>query len=157
KKKASDGQMTLRGFFFIERSSLLLRNFLIVYFMSLWYMLLLVGIGSGLGGMCRFLLSFFIKTPCGAFPIATLAANLLGCLLIGLLLGLSVRHHWFSKELQCLLVTGFCGGFTTFSTFSTESLMLLRSEAFLSLGLYVGLSLVVGLCMVALGYWLATL
>lgn len=125
--------------------------------MSFAYILLLVGIGSGLGGMCRFSLSFFIKTPEGVFPFTTLLANLLGCLLIGLFIGLSVKHQWFSKELQLLLVTGFCGGFTTFSTFSNEALMLLRTDAFLSFGLYVGLSLIVGMCLVALGYWLATL
>lgn len=125
--------------------------------MSFAYILLLVGIGSGLGGMCRFSLSFFIQTPKGVFPFTTLLVNLLGCLLIGLFIGLSVKHQWFSKEFQLLLVTGFCGGFTTFSTFSIEALMLLRTDAFLSFSLYVGLSLIVGMCLVALGYWLATL
>ncbi|MBS7409223.1 MAG: CrcB family protein, partial [Prevotellamassilia sp.] len=62
-----------------------------------------------------------------------------------------------SKELQSLLVTGFCGGFTTFSTFSNEALTLLRSDAVLMFALYVGLSIIIGLCLVALGYWLASM
>ena len=120
-------------------------------------MLLLVCVGSGLGGICRFLLAMLIKSPVDSFPLATLVTNLIGCLCIGLFLGLSVKHHWLSKELHCLLVTGFCGGFTTFSTFSNEALTLLRSDAVLMFALYVGLSLIIGLCLVALGYWLASM
>lgn len=125
--------------------------------MSFLSMLLLVCVGSGLGGICRFLLAMLIKSPVGSFPLATLVTNLIGCLFIGLFLGLSVKHHWLSKELQSLLVTGFCGGFTTFSTFSNEALTLLRSDAFFMFALYVGLSIIIGLCLVALGYWLASM
>ena len=125
--------------------------------MSFVSMLLLVCLGSGLGGICRFLLAMLIKSPVDSFPSATLVTNLIGCLCIGLFLGLSVKHHWLSKELQSLLVTGFCGGFTTFSTFSNEALTLLRSDAFLMFALYVGLSIILGLCLVAVGYWLASM
>lgn len=61
-----------------------------------------------------------------SFPYGTLAVNLLGCLTIGMLYGLFDRHGWMGPELRAFLVVGFCGGFTTFSTFALENFAMLR-------------------------------
>ncbi|MDR0541553.1 MAG: fluoride efflux transporter CrcB [Dysgonamonadaceae bacterium] len=112
--------------------------------------LILVGLGGGIGSVVRFLVS---KIPFaqGSFPWATLIVNIAGCFIIGLLIGLSVKHRFLDANMRILLVTGFCGGFTTFSTFSAENVYLYQSGDYLRLALYVLLSVIVGFAAVLLG------
>ena len=111
----------------------------------------LVGAGSFVGGALRYAISLLIKHSVG-FPWATFTVNLLGCLAIGLLWGLFCRYSNVSQQLVLFLSVGFCGGFTTFSTFSKESLQLIQSGNWMSLALYVAGSIVLGLLLVAAGY-----
>lgn len=114
--------------------------------------ILLVAIGSGLGGVLRYLVPCWIEEAKG-FPLATLTANVVGSLLIGLLSGFLARHGGSSTEaIRCFAVVGFCGGFTTFSTFSNETFRLIESSQWLSAAAYVGLSVLAGLAAVFLGY-----
>lgn len=112
--------------------------------------ILLVGLGSFVGGVMRYALSLLLRCD-SAFPWATFGVNLLGCLLIGLIMGWSSR---LSQEWTLLLTVGLCGGFTTFSTFSKESFLLLQSGSYALLALYVLASLLLGIGLVALGWWL---
>ena len=114
--------------------------------------ILLVAIGSGLGGVLRYLVPCWIGTAKG-FPWATLTVNVVGSLLIGLFSGLLARHGGSSAEsIRAFAVVGFCGGFTTFSTFSNETFSLIESSQWLSAVAYVSLSILAGLTAVFLGY-----
>ena len=118
---------------------------------------LLVAVGSGLGGVLRYLVPCWIGAAKG-FPWATLTVNVVGSLLIGLLSGLLVRHGGSSAEsIRCFAVVGFCGGFTTFSTFSNETFRLMENGQWGFAVVYVGTSVAAGLGAVALGWWLTRL
>jgi len=108
--------------------------------------LLLVGIGGFVGSIARYLVAvvFASQVP-SVFPFASLTVNIVGCFVIGVLFALSDRGNFLSPEWRILLTTGFCGGFTTFSTFSYESLRLMQDGEYLYLGAYVLLSVVIGL------------
>ena len=117
--------------------------------------ILLVAVGSGLGGVLRYLVPCWIGAAKG-FPWATLTVNVVGSLLIGLLSGLLARHGGSSAEsIRAFAVVGFCGGFTTFSTFSNETFRLIESSQWLSAVAYVSLSILAGLAAVFLGYWIS--
>ncbi|MCR5139114.1 MAG: fluoride efflux transporter CrcB [Bacteroidaceae bacterium] len=117
--------------------------------------LLYVGAGSFAGGVARYLVSLAMKSV-GGFPWATFTVNVMGCLLIGLLWGLSVRNsNALSGHLSLFLTVGFSGGFTTFSTFSKESLALLQTGSYLTFALYAVGSVLLGIAAVALGYLIA--
>ena len=117
--------------------------------------ILLVAIGSGLGGVLRYLVPCWIGAAKG-FPWATLTVNVVGSLLIGLLSGLLARHGGSSAEsIRAFAVVGFCGGFTTFSTFSNETFRLIESSQWPSAVAYVSLSILAGLAAVFLGYWIS--
>ena len=114
--------------------------------------LLFVGLGSFLGGISRFGLTRWVQSHgTGDFPYGTLAVNLLGCLLIGVFYGWFDRARIFDPDLRLLLTVGFCGGFTTFSTFANEGLSLFQSGNFFAAVAYAVVSVVVGLAMVYLG------
>ena len=111
---------------------------------------LYVALGSALGGVCRYLASLALNAPKG-FPWGTFAVNVLGALAIGLLSG------WFAKgghaaAIRLFAVVGFCGGFTTFSTFSNEAFGMLENAQWAQAAAYVSGSVLAGLAAVALGY-----
>jgi fluoride exporter len=114
--------------------------------------LLYIGIGSFLGGIARYLMSRAVQNSiASAFPYGTMAVNLLGCLLIGFIFGISERTNILNDEWRIILTVGFCGGFTTFSTFANENMTLLRDGNFISFALYTGLSVFLGLVAVFFG------
>ena len=115
--------------------------------------ILIVGAGSFLGGALRFLISTLMKGACtSSFPWGTLTVNLIGCLLIGVIYGLFARHSNVQHTMCLLLTTGFCGGFTTFSTFANEGVQMLQSGNFGAFAAYSSLSLGLGILLVMLGY-----
>jgi CrcB protein len=115
--------------------------------------ILLVAGGSALGGVARFLigkgLTGLWATP---LPLATLLVNISGSLLIGYIYSVYGKHGSLSPSALLFLATGICGGFTTFSAFSYENLLLIRSGQTTWAAFYILLSLVLGLLAVFAGY-----
>lgn len=109
--------------------------------------ILLVALGGAFGSTCRYLVSRLMES---SFPWGTLTVNVVGSLLIGLLVGL-VSRGAVSPEMKLLLVTGFCGGFTTFSTFANESFGMMRTGDMLLAALYIGGSVAMGIIAVWIG------
>lgn len=112
------------------------------------------GVGSFIGGALRYLISLAMKGVGKGFPWATLAVNVLGCFLIGLLWGVFSRTSGESSNLSLFLTVGVCGGFTTFSTFSKEALVMLQAGNVWGFVAYVGVSVAAGIALAALGYYL---
>ena len=107
--------------------------------------LLAIGFGSFLGGISRYLLTIFVQNKfLSVFPYGTLAVNIIGCFLIGIVYGLSARGN-INIEWRLFLATGFLGGFTTFSSFSNDTVSLLRDAQYWQAFSYVALSIIVGL------------
>jgi CrcB protein len=114
--------------------------------------LLLVGAGGFLGSISRFLASRFMQNNFpSAFPFGTLFVNITGCFLLGLIYGFSERSSLFNPGWKMFLTVGFCGGFTTFSTFAIENLAMLRDGDFFHFLLYTGLSVFLGIAATFLG------
>jgi CrcB protein len=114
--------------------------------------LFIIGTGSFFGGVSRFLTSRYIQTIfVSSFPYGTFAVNIIGCFLIGLLYGISERGNLMNNEWRMFLTIGFCGGFTTFSTFTSENLSLIKDGDFFYFALYTGLSVFLGLLATYLG------
>lgn len=116
---------------------------------------IIVGSGSFIGGVVRYLISFAMKGICNGFPWATLLVNLLGCFFIGLLWGFFSRTSVVDNNWQLFLMAGICGGFTTFSTFSKEALAMFQCCDYLCFAFYLGVSVIAGVALVALGYCIA--
>lgn len=118
--------------------------------------LLLVGLGGGIGSVFRYLTSVVVNRHFQTiFPWATLIANVLGCLIIGLLLGFIERHQLTNPGLKYFFITGFCGGYTTFSSFASENMSLFQSQNTGIAFLYIAASILTGLFAVWLGLTIA--
>lgn len=108
--------------------------------------LLIVGLGGGIGSVFRYLTSVWTqKLVQSAFPWATFIVNVLGCLIIGILVGFFTKQQIENSDLKLLFVTGFCGGFTTFSAFALENIKLFQTGNSLLALLYIALSVIVGI------------
>lgn len=118
----------------------------------------IIGAGGAVGSVLRYYSGQFIsKNYPSQIPLGTLIVNLLGCLLIGILLGYFAKNQGLSNEWKLLLVTGFCGGYTTFSTFSAENITLIQNQQVSQAILYIGLSVLLGLTAVYFGIMISRL
>jgi fluoride exporter len=114
-----------------------------------------VGLGGALGSIARYLVQkYFTQLYPHPFPIGTLLVNVTGCLLIGVFFGLAGKHDYFTPMFRLILMTGFCGGFTTFSAFTLEGMQLLNEQRFLIFTLYFTVSVLLGLIATFAGFWL---
>ena len=114
--------------------------------------IILVGLGGGLGSIFRYLTSVFAtKYFQTNFPLGTFAVNIIGCLIIGILLSLFERQQLTNPDLKFLLITGFCGGYTTFSAFAADNINLFQSDNSLTAFIYIATSIIVSLFAVWLG------
>jgi CrcB protein len=115
-------------------------------------MIFWAALGSGIGGAARFLIGgFFEKQTANIFPWATFTVNLTGSLIIGILYALSQKTKAISPEISVFLITGICGGFTTFSAFSMDNFRLIQQGEYGIAMLYVGGSIIAGLFFLWLG------
>ena len=115
---------------------------------------LLVFAGGGIGSVLRYLIGKYLNSADSGIPYGTFAANVIGSLLIGIILGLAVKQNTLSENQILFLATGFCGGFTTFSTFAYENHLFLKSGDFTSFALYTIASFIVGFLAVFGGIYL---
>ncbi|MDD4191119.1 MAG: fluoride efflux transporter CrcB [Mangrovibacterium sp.] len=120
--------------------------------------LFIAGLGGFMGTVFRFLISRYIQgSPISLFPWSTFLINILGSFLIGVFYGLSEKGNFMSPEWRIFLTVGICGGFTTFSTFSNDALILLQSRELFRLALYASLSFFLGIVAVFVGRTLTKL
>lgn len=117
--------------------------------------LILVFLGGGFGSALRYVIGKYLNSAQTGIPYGTLTANILGSLLIGIILGLAAKNNTLSQNHTLLLATGFCGGFTTFSSFAYENHLFLKSGDFMSFAVYTIISFVVGFLAVFAGVYLA--
>lgn len=118
----------------------------------MWKTLFYVAIGSVIGGVSRFLLQQFIQRRVeSVFPYGTLVVNLVGCFVIGIIIGLADKGNLMSPQARIFWATGICGGFTTFSSFISENYNMLRGGELLSTFIYLSVSIVAGLMAAGLG------
>ena len=116
---------------------------------------LLVFIGGGLGSIFRYLLSQIPILNFSKFPIPTLISNVIGCFILGLVLGYAIKNDHLNSPQTLLLSTGFCGGLTTFSTFAYENISMIKSGDINQIFFYTFLSLLLGFIAVFVGLQLS--
>jgi len=114
---------------------------------------LLVFLGGGLGSGLRYLVTIALNQYSKVLPFGTFTVNILGCLLIGLILGYAQKENTLTSNQTLLLVTGFCGGFTTFSAFANENLELIKNGEIFDFSMYSISSIVVGIVAVFVGLY----
>ena len=120
--------------------------------------LLIVGIGGFIGTVARFVIArYFQLNVSSVFPWSTFIINIAGCLLIGLIYGISEKGNFLSSDIRLFLTVGICGGFTTFSTFSNDAFMLVQEQEWFRFALYTSLSVFLGLVAVFFGRFIIKL
>ena len=115
---------------------------------------ILVFLGGGLGSGLRYLVAITMNQYSKVLPFGTFTVNMLGCLLIGLVLGYAQKENTLTSNQTLLLATGFCGGFTTFSAFASENLELIRNGELFNFSIYAIGSVFVGMLLILIGYLL---
>lgn len=117
----------------------------------------LVFIGGGLGSVARYLLSIKLNNFENAIPYGTLVANVLGSLFIGLIFGIMAKTGNLSEKHTLLLATGFCGGFTTYSTFMYENYVFIKEGNYFSFLPYLSITFILAFAALFLGMSIAKL
>ena len=112
---------------------------------------LLVFLGGGLGSALRYLVANAMNQYSKVLPFGTFTVNILGCLLIGIILGYAQRENTLTSNQTLLLATGFCGGFTTFSAFANENLELIKNGEIFNFSIYTIGSVLIGILFIYLG------
>ena len=115
---------------------------------------LLVFLGGGLGSGLRYLVSIAMNQYSKVLPYGTFIVNILGCLLIGLILGYAQKENTLTSNQTLLLATGFCGGFTTFSAFANENLELIKNGELFNFSVYTIGSVLIGILSVYIGFYI---
>ena len=116
---------------------------------------LLVFLGGGIGSSCRFLISNILNYNFKSFHyLGTFSVNIIGCILIGIVMGFLQKENNFNQNYLLLFSSGFCGGFTTFSAFANENLDLIKSGNFSVFLVYVISSVIFGIAAAYLGYFI---
>ena len=115
---------------------------------------LLVFLGGGFGSGIRYLVTIAMNQYSKVLPFGTFTVNMLGCLLIGLILGYAQKENTLTSNQTLLLATGFCGGFTTFSAFASENLELIRNGELFNFSIYAIGSVFLGIVLILIGYLL---
>jgi fluoride exporter len=119
-------------------------------------LLLAVALGSGLGGVARVVLGNAVQArAAGAFPLGTFVVNVSGSVALGFLMRYTMASPTMSTEMRVMLTTGFCGGYTTFSTFSYETLTLIEAGDYRRASLYAAASVVLAIIATLVGVWIA--
>ena len=113
---------------------------------------LLVFLGGGLGSGLRYLITIAMNQYSKVLPFGTFTVNMLGCFLIGLILGYAQKENTLTSNQTLLLATGFCGGFTTFSAFANENLELIKNGQIFNFSVYTVGSLLIGILAVFIGF-----
>ena len=123
-----------------------------------WRSVVAVAVGGMLGCLLRWILAVFLNRYFPAVPPGTLAANLIGCYIIGVALAFFTQYPAFAPEWRLFVTTGFCGGLTTFSTFSAEVVLAMQSgrnfSALMAIGTHVVGSLLMTFAGIATVAWL---
>ncbi len=114
---------------------------------------LLVFLGGGLGSGIRYLVTIAMNQYSKVLPFGTFTVNMLGCLLIGLILGYAQKENTLTSNQTLLLATGFCGGFTTFSAFANENLELIKNGEIFNFSVYTIGSVLIGILAVFIGFY----
>jgi CrcB protein len=114
--------------------------------------IILVFLGAGFGGVLRYAIGNIIKWNSTSFPWATFVVNIIGSFLIGIILAYSLKNEIFSTNYKLLLTTGICGGFTTFSALSAESLQLIKQGNWMLALAYIICSIVLGIAACGIGF-----
>ena len=112
-----------------------------------------VALGAAAGGVSRYYLSGFIQQRAGSgFPVGTLVINITGSFLLGFIMRYALKTEIITAATRALLTTGFCGGYTTFSTFTYETALMMDDGEYSRAALYVGTSVVIGIVCMYLGF-----
>jgi fluoride exporter len=119
-----------------------MKNFLLVFF------------GAGIGGVLRYAIGSVVKWNGTSFPWATFIVNILGCFIIGLVIAFANKNNFFADNFKLMLATGLCGGFTTFSAISLESLQLIKQANIQTALVYIVCSILFGIAACAIGFWI---
>jgi len=120
-------------------------------------LILAVGTGGFVGSVLRFLIYRYFENPqSGSWPWGTIAVNIIGSFLAGILFGISQKTNLIPETLSLFLLVGFCGGFTTFSAFALDNLKLFQEGAYIQNFIYIASTILLGITAIFIGHYLAT-